>query len=185
MIYFKKEVIIIKTLDFAKYLSEYEDTSGLYPDELQEIGDKYRKKSFLTKEELYQLAHLNSTRSSYHVKKNPAERVQKVTEIAYNIDDDFCQLVLLSSLSGVGIPTASAILTAINPEKHCVIDTRVWASLWRLNYFAEEKESFKADDYLKIIDIVRQMAEQSDYSTAEIGYALFVYDVVHREGNLH
>jgi len=29
------------------------------------------------------------------------------------------------------------------------------------------------------------MAEQSKYSTAEIGYALFAYDAVHREGNLH
>jgi len=66
-----------------------------------------------------------------------------------------------------------------------VIDTRVWATLYRLDYFEEEKESFKADDYLKIIKIVRKMAEETDYNTAEIGYALFAYDVVHREGNLH
>ena len=140
----------IKTIDFDKYLAAYDDTTGLYPDKLQQIGDKYHNKGYMNKDELYQLAHLNSTRSSYHVKKNPQERVKKVTEIAYKIDDDFCQLVLYSSLSGIGIPTASAILTALDSTKHCVIDTRVWATLWRLNYFEEEKESFIADDYLKM-----------------------------------
>lgn len=175
----------IKIIDFEKYLNEYDQTTGLYPQELMKIGEEYHAKAYLTKNELYQLAHLNSTRSSYHVKKNPASRVEKVTEAAYQLDDDFCRLALYTSLMGIGIPTASAILTALNPEKHCVIDTRVWATLYNLGYFDKEKESFKAEDYLKIIKIVREMAANSKLSTAEIGYALFAYDVVNREGNLH
>jgi thermostable 8-oxoguanine DNA glycosylase len=178
-------VIKIKIIDFEKYLSKYEETTGLYPEELMEIGEKYHQKEYLTKEELYQLAHLNSTRSSYHVKKNPANRVEKVTEAAYQLYDDFCRLALYTSLMGIGTPTASAILTALNPKKHCVIDTRVWATLYNLDYFDKEKENFKADDYLKIIKIVREMAAETKFSTAEIGYALFAYDTVHRQGNLH
>lgn len=149
------------------------------------IGEKYHKKRYLTKEELYQLAHLNSTRSSYHVKKNPVSRVKKITEAAYQLADDFCRLALYTSLMGIGTPTASAILTALNPQKHCVIDTRVWATLYNLDYFDREKESFKPEDYLKIIEIVRKMTAQTKFTTAEIGYALFAYDVVNREGNLH
>jgi len=175
----------IKTINFSKYLDKYEDSSGLYPQDLMNIGKKYHKKSFLTKDELYKLAHLNSTRSSYHVKKNPADRVEKVTKIAYEIEHEFSKLFLYTSLKGIGVPTASAILTSLNENKHCVIDTRVWATLYRLDYFEKEKESFKVDDYLKIIRIVRKMAEKTNYNTAEIGYALFAYDVVHREGNLH
>ncbi|MCC3145298.1 hypothetical protein LJ207_08180 [Halanaerobium sp. Z-7514] len=178
-------MIIIKSIDYAKYLNEYDNTSGLYPAALAELGEKYHQKSYLNKEELYELAHLNSTRSSYHVKKNPEARVEKITALAYEIDDTFARLALYSSLMGIGIPTASAILTSLDPENHCVIDTRVWASLWRLGYFEQEKESFKADDYLKIIKIVRKMAAESKYNPAQIGYALFAYDVVHREGNLH
>lgn len=176
---------MLQTIDFARYLNEYEETSGLYPQALQEIGEAYHDKGYMTLEELYDLAHLNSTRSSYHVKKNPSGRIKKVTEAAYGIEDDFCRLALYISLQGVGTPTASAILTALNNERHCVIDTRVWATLWRLEYFQEEKERFKPEDYLKIIDIVRRMAENTDFTTAEIGYALFAYDFVHREGNLH
>ncbi|WP_234985467.1 hypothetical protein [Halarsenatibacter silvermanii] len=111
--------------------------------------------------------------------------MEKVTGAAYRLEDDFCRLALYVSLKGVATPTASAILTSLDGKRHCVIDTRVWAALWRLGYFEEEKERFQPDDYVKIVDIVRQMADETDFTTAEIGYALFAYDVVHREGNLH
>ena len=175
----------INTIDYEKYLEKYDETTGLYPEGLEKIGEKYHDKGYLTKEELYDLAHLNSTRSSYHVKKNPDARVEKVTEVAYNLDDEFCQLALYTSLTGIGTPTASAILTSLDDEVHCVIDTRVWATLWRLGYFVKEKESFKPEDYIKIIDVVRRLAADTEFTVAEIGYALFAYDVVHREGNLH
>ncbi|KXS45515.1 MAG: PHP domain-containing protein [Candidatus Frackibacter sp. T328-2] len=175
----------IGSIDLNKYLQLYPNTSGLYPAKLQELGAEYHKKGYMTKDELYRLAHLNSTRSSYHVKKNSLYRVEKITEIVYQLEDEFAQLTLLASLSGVGVPTASAILTSLDPEKHCVIDTRVWATLWRIGYFDIEKESFTADDYLKIITIVRRLSMEVDLTVAEIGYALFAYDVEHREGNLH
>ncbi|MFW5790958.1 MAG: hypothetical protein ACOC1W_04220, partial [Bacillota bacterium] len=177
--------IKINTIDYGKYLEKYDETTGLYPEGLKELGVKYHEKGYLTKGELYELAHLNSTRSSYHVKKNPDARVEKVTEVAYNLDDEFCQLALYTSLTGIGTPTASAILTSLNDENHCVIDTRVWATLWRLGYFVKEKESFKPEDYIKIIDVVRKLAADTRFTVAEVGYALFAYDVVHREGNLH
>lgn len=139
----------------------------------------------MTRTELYELAHLNSTRSSYHVKKNPVERVEKVTEIVYGIDDVFSKIVLLNSLKGVGTPTASAILTSLDDKRNCVIDTRVWATLYYMGYFKKEKEHFEPDDYILIIKIVRELAKEEEMTTAEIGYALFAYDVVHREGNLH
>ncbi len=175
----------MKKIDIAKYLEKYDDTSGLYPEQLQEIGLQYHNKGYLTRDELYELAHLNSTRSSYHVNKNPALRVEKVTGAAYKLKDDFCRLALYISLKGIGTPTASAILTSLDDQSHCVIDTRVWATLWRLGYFEEEKERFQPEDYLEIIKIVRQMSAEVDFTPAEIGYALFAYDAVHREGNLH
>ena len=175
----------INTIDFEKYLREYDNTSGLYPAALQKLGEKYHDKGYLTREELYDLAHLNSTRSSYHVKRNPEDRVEKVTEAAYRLDDEFCQLALFTSLKGIGTPTASAILTALDDSRHAVIDTRVWATLWRLGYFQQEKEKFNPEDYLTMIKIIRKMADQTRFTSAEIGYALFAYDTIHREGTLH
>lgn len=176
---------MINTIDISKYLEIYPETSGLYPQKLEQIGEKYHQKGYLSKEELYQLAHLNSTRSSYHVKKNPAARVEKVTEVTYQLEDEFCQLALLVSLQGVGTPTASAILTSLDDATYAVVDTRVWATLYKLGYFDREKERFKPDDYLKMIELIRKIAKQEGFKVAEVGYALFAYDVIHREGTLH
>ncbi len=175
----------MELIDFEKYLAIYPDTAGLYPDKLKKIGDEYHEKGYLTREELYQLAHLNSTRSSYHVKKNDKGLVIEVSKTAYELESEFCKLALYNSLKGIGTPTASAILTSLDDERHCVIDTRVWATLYRLGYFEGEKERFEAQDYLKIIEIVRQMSQETGFKVADIGYALFAYDVEHREGNLH
>ncbi|MFW6269350.1 MAG: hypothetical protein ACOC4G_04640 [Bacillota bacterium] len=48
-------------------------------------------------------------------------------------------------MMGIGTPTASAILTSLDEKQHCVIDTRVWATLWRLGFFDKEKESGKPE----------------------------------------
>jgi len=82
-------------------------------------------------------------------------------------------------------PTASCILAALDPERHAVVDTRVWASLDRHGYLDGRKESFDADDYVTMMAPIRDIAADTGYSAAEVGYALFAYDVEQREGTLH
>jgi thermostable 8-oxoguanine DNA glycosylase len=98
---------------------------------------------------------------------------------------DFSKIAVICSLSGFNTPTASCVLTALDPENHAVVDTRVWASLERLGYFDSRKESFQPKDYVKMIEPIREIAENTGYSTAEVGYALFAYDDKVREGTLH
>lgn len=168
-----------------KYLEYYSETQGVLPEKLEEFGETYREQGYLTQEQLYEIAYESSTRSAYHVRKNPKERCRKVTENVLELDDDFSQIALIASLKGFKAPTASCILAALNPERHAVVDTRVWATLERLDYFEERKETFDADDYVKMMKPIREIAEETGYTPTEIGYALFAYDVDKREGTLH
>ena len=77
------------------------------------------------------------------------------------------------------------MLTALDPSTHAVVDTRVWATLDRFDYLDGRKESFDAADYVAMIEPIRSIASATGYSPAEVGYALFAYDVDHREGTLH
>jgi hypothetical protein len=77
------------------------------------------------------------------------------------------------------------VLTALAPDEHAVVDTRVWATLERFDYLEGRKESFDAADYVRMIDPIRDIATETAYSPAGVGYALFAYDAVHREGTLH
>jgi len=173
------------SFDIEEMLDYYSETQGLLPEALEEFGEKYREQGYLTQDQLYEIAYESSTRSAYHVRKNPEERCRKVTENVLELDDDFSMIALISSLKGFKAPTASCLIAALDPEKHAVVDTRVWASLERLDYVDERKETFDADDYTVMIQHIREIAEKENFSPAEIGYALFAWDDKVREGTLH
>ena len=169
----------------AQYLDRYAETQGVLPARLAAFGETYRSQGYLTRDQLYDIAYESSTRSAYHVESNPAERCRTVTENVRHLDDDFSQIHLLSGLSGFKAPTASCVLTALDPERHAVVDTRVWATLDRFDYLDGRQESFDAADYVTMMEPIREIADATGYTTAEVGYALFAYDAEHREGTLH
>ena len=167
------------------YLDYYDETQGLLPERLHEFGDQYREQGYLTREQLYDIAYESSTRSAYHVESNPKERCRAVTKNALLVEDDFSKLQLLTGLSGFKAPTASCVVTAYDPDRHAVVDTRVWATLERFDYVEGRKESFDPADYVTMIEPIREIATETGYTAEEVGYALFAYDDKHREGTLH
>jgi thermostable 8-oxoguanine DNA glycosylase len=169
----------------TEYLDRYTETQGVLPERLEEFGDTYRKQGYLTRDQLYEIAYESSTRSAYHVERNPPERCREVTVNVRRVDGDFSMIQLITGLSGFKAPTASCVLTALDPDRHAVVDTRVWATLDRLEYLDGRKESFDAADYVAMIEPIREIAEEAGYTTAEVGYALFAYDVEKRDGTLH
>jgi hypothetical protein len=172
-------------MDIATYLDQYEQTQGVLPERLAEFGATYREQGHLTREQLYELAYEHSTRAAYHVEQNPAERCREVTANVLAVEGDFSKVQLLSGLSGFKAPAASVALTALDPDRHAVVDTRVWASLDRLDYLDSRKESFGAADYVTMIEPIRAIGAETGYSAADVGYALFAYDAEVREGTLH
>lgn len=166
-------------------LKKYTETQGVLPEKLEEFGEKYREQGYLTQKQLYRIAYESSTRSAYHVKKNPEKLCREITQNVLKVEEDFSKITLICGLEGFKAPTASCVLAALNPEKHAVVDTRVWASLERLDYFDERRESFGPREYIQMMEPLREISDETGYSVAKIGYALFAYDYVERDGTLH
>jgi len=169
----------------GEYLDFYSETQGVLPERLDEFGEKFKNQGFLTREQLYDIAFESSTRSAYHVEKNPKERCKEVTRNVLEIEGDFSQIALIEALKGFKAPTASCVLAALDPEKHAVVDTRVWASLQRMDCLDSRKETFTASDYVEMMKYIREIADKTGYRPVDVGYALFAYDVDKREGTLH
>jgi thermostable 8-oxoguanine DNA glycosylase len=169
----------------AENLSRYAETQGVLPDRLEAFGARYRDQGYLTREQLYDIAYESSTRSAYHIEKNPADRCKEVTRNVHRVDGDFSQIQLLTGLAGFKAPTASCVLAALDGTRHAVVDTRVWAALERQGYLEGRKESFDAADYVTMIEPIRELAAETGYDPVEVGYALFASDVHVREGTLH
>ncbi len=168
-----------------EYLDFYSETQGLLPEVLENYRAKFSKQGFLERQDLYDLAYESSTRSAHHVNRNSKELCREVTLNLYNIEGDFSQIAILTALKGFKAPTASVILAVKNPERHAVVDTRVWASLERLNYLNGRRETFGPRHYVKMIEPIREISKKTGYTTEEVGYALFAYDVDKRKGTLH
>jgi len=169
----------------AENLDRYAETQGLLPGRLDEFGATYRSQGHLTRDQLYEIAYESSTRSAYHVEKNPEARCREVTRNARRVEGDFSAIHLLSGLSGFKAPTASCVLAALDGDRHAVVDTRVWASLERLDYLEGRKESFDAADYVAMIGPIREIADSTGRRAVDVGYALFAHDAHVRGGTLH
>ena len=170
------------------YLDVYERTQGVLPERLEEFGRTYREQGHLGRDDLYEIAYESSTRSAHHVERNPRGVCVEVTENVLALEDDgddFSQTALISSLRGFKAPTASCVTTALAPERHAVVDTRVRASLERAGRLEERKETFGPFDYCVMIDEIRSIAGRTGHTPAKVGYALFAYDYDAREGTLH
>ena len=171
-----------------EYLDVYEETQGVLPERLEEFGATYREQGHLTQDDLYEIAYESSTRSAHHVRRNPPEVCVEVTENVFALEeeeDDFSQIALVSALHGFKAPTASCVTAALAPERHAVVDTRVWASLERAGRVEGRKETFDAFDYVTMMGEIRDVAEETGFSPVDIGYALFAHDYDVREGTLH
>ncbi|MFP4632459.1 MAG: hypothetical protein ACLFMT_03365 [Halobacteriales archaeon] len=171
--------------EIDRYLDVYGETQGVLPETLEEYGDVYREQGYLSRDQLYEIAYESSTRSAHHVRDNPRERCREVTANALAVDGDFSAVALIEALRGFKAPTASCVLAALDPGRHAVVDTRVWASLERYGYVEGRKESFSASDYVTMIEPIREIAASTGYTSAEVGYALFAHDFDVREGTLH
>ena len=84
---------------------------------------------------------------------------------------------LLTSLSGVGIPVASAILTLTDPNDYGVIDTRVWQLLYFYDMVSTKPtgQGFSIKDWLDYLSMLRRFAQEFNVGARHIERTLFEY----------
>ncbi|MDE0260177.1 MAG: hypothetical protein OXR82_17550 [Gammaproteobacteria bacterium] len=108
------------------------------------------------------------------------ELVRGVTEAAFNLhaahkpSDAVAASVcvgVLTSLPGVGVPVASAVLALTFPQAYCVVDFRGWRAL-----FGEDRRAFTTNHYLAYRTAVDCIAHMLDWSVQETDHALWELD---------
>ena len=84
----------------------------------------------------------------------------------------------LTSLTGIGVPVASAILLFINPDRFTVIDERAWNVLQETGYLGQElSDDPTADEYLLYLGACWAIANEYDVSLRTLDRALWVLDI--------
>ena len=111
---------------------------------------------------------------------NSDATVREVTRVAFaiNLADRSLELRLrtaaLCTLSGVGVPVASAMLAMSDPDHYGIVDFRVWRQV-----FGREKRNFGVTDYLAYMECVWPLAAQLGWTAQEVDWAIWHHDKLH------
>jgi hypothetical protein len=111
----------------TQYLSTEEDSKAATL--IRELRQA-RGRGYLTRAELEKVCRWKSARAIRLIKKNSVTRIRTATRRALATQSERRRLEALTSLDGVSVPMASAILMLLNPRRYGVIDIRVWQLLY-------------------------------------------------------
>src|ERR1700736_2911333 len=89
------------------------------------LGHVKRARQF-SRSEFVKMCRWKSARAIHHYERNTPAAIQRTSREVLRTRDERHRLALLTRLKGVSVPTASAILTLIDPERYGVIDIRAW-----------------------------------------------------------
>ncbi len=111
---------------------------------------------------------------------NTSENVMTITKAAFAVthtDKDIettLKLKLLSTLSGVEIPVASAILTLCFPTQYSVIDFRNWRQVYKTE---KQKTNYTTKEYVEYLKTIRSWAKEFGVTPQEIDLAIWQKDI--------
>ncbi|MEJ1221742.1 hypothetical protein [Sediminicola sp. 1XM1-17] len=96
------------------------------------------------------------------------------TKLAFSEKDELKKIKILKELKGVQIPTASAILSAVNPEIYPIIDERCLQSLTDLGMI--KWKTITENNWIEYLNIIRVLSRENNKTAREIEKGLFAYN---------
>jgi len=175
----------LSTLDahlLRQYVSRYDYGVGIHLGDSDPrfpcAGDGIRARGYVRDDELYEIARWKSPRRAALVQKNPPHVIEGVTGLALSLKDEHPDYAadLLTVLKGVSLPTASTVLTVVDPQHFGVIDIRAWNSLsrWRPSEFPRKRQgAFSLKEFVRYLGTIRALAQESGLSCREVDMALW------------
>jgi hypothetical protein len=102
---------------------------------------------------------------------NTDEEIEDALRTAVEAKTERTAVSVLSGLYGVEIPVASAVLTAVAPERYTIIDYRALEAL------GEKRTWHTVDSYLAYLEYCRKLARENGLSLRELDRALWQWSV--------
>ena len=101
------------------------------------------------------------------LRRNSDAEIRDALRLAVTAQTERAAVSVLCGLSGVEIPVASAILTAVDPERYTIIDYRALESL------GVQSSWHTVDSYLAYLNQCRELARQNGVSLRDFDRALW------------
>jgi hypothetical protein len=146
-----------------------------------------RRRGYLTRDEFLDVCAWKSARTIGRARANSAHRIRRTTTAVLATHDERERLDALVALQGVGVPTASAILTMLDPRRYGVIDIRVWQLLHALGAVTGNAAGvhLQSDHWLQFLRVLRDLSAHTGLAARTVERSLFAAHRAHQEGLLY
>jgi hypothetical protein len=137
--------------------------------------------------EFIKMCRWKSPRARPHYERNTPAAIRRTSREVLSTRDERRRLELLTNLKGVSVPTASAILTLIDPERYGVIDIRAWQLLFQIGSVKRKPggSGFRFADWEEYLSILRRHARALRVPVRRVEYTLFDYHRKTQKGRLY
>lgn len=138
---------------------------------------RVRKSRGLSKADLEEVCRWKSPRAISLIRQNEPARIRRITKLSFATRDEEKRIALLTTLRGVGIPMASAILMLTGPKRYGVIDIRVWQLLYALGSVQSNPRgrSLTSVNWHEYLMILRHHAKRLNVTARDVERSLFMY----------
>jgi hypothetical protein len=128
-----------------------------------------------------------SPRALLHYRRHSDATVRQVARAVLATRSERRRLALLTGLRGVSVPTASAILTLIEPRRYGVLDIRVWQLLHALGAVeaCPAGRGFGAAHWEQFLRLLRAQARARQTTPRLVELTLFHYHRTVQTGRLY
>lgn len=133
---------------------------------LDEVGPTVRERGFYELGELAEVAGWKTQRSKSRIAGNLPEDVRDITGLAFSAPEHV-QHRVLTLLDGVRVPTATALLAVVFPDRHTILDARSTEALARLAAWDG------AGGYRSYLDVCRRLAAGAGVDLRTLDRALW------------
>ncbi len=154
---------------------------------LMEALGRARRRGWFSRAEFLRMCRWKSPRAIRHCRRNSADTVRRVSRAVLATRSERARLVLLTGLHGVSVPTASAILTLLDPRRYGVLDIRAWRLLFEMKSVSRKPggRGFAVRDWLDYLGELRRHARRLGATARAVEYTLFLCHRRLRKGRLY
>jgi len=157
----------IQNLEY--YIDQYELEKQIF-----RMGMAIKERGWLEKSEFLTICLWKSRRPKRLYDLNSSKVIVSKSKLSFIEKDELKRMKILTELKGVQIPTASAILSVINPEIYPIIDERCIQSLQDLGVI--KWKTITENHWIEYLSIIRGLSKEKNKSARDIEKGLFAYN---------
>ena len=155
-------------------------------DLIRRLGHIKRARGF-SRDEFLAMCRWKSPRAMGKCRRNSAATIRRISRAALATRSEQKRMNFLTSLRGVSVPMASAILTLVDPKRYGVLDIRVWQLLCAIDSVRTNPRGvgFNFKNWYDYLRKLRYHAREIGVSARTVERTLFEYHRTVQQGKLY